>query len=126
MAEGRQSTKHSLVSKASKRAFAPLAQAVVTAGSAYLTRKAMKLWQEKLQPRLEERGGGRTVAKEALETVAEKAGPASGPVESLAEKVGGEDEGSGGKASSSRDAERRKREQRRNQRRKAVEKSGSS
>jgi hypothetical protein len=121
MAEARQSAKHSIVSKASKRAFAPLAQAAVTAGSAYLTRKGMQIWQEKVQPKIDERGA-RTVAKETLETVAEKAGPASGPVESLAEKVGGEDESS----ASSRDAERRKREQRRNQRRKAVEKSGSS
>ena len=73
MAEGRQSAKHGFVSKVSKRAFTPLAQAAVTAGSAYLTRKAMQLWQDKLQPKLEDRGGSRTVAKEVLETVAEKA-----------------------------------------------------
>jgi hypothetical protein len=125
MAEGRQSAKHSFVSKASKRAFTPLAQAVVTAGSAYLTRKAMQLWQEKLQPKIDERGA-RAVAKETLETVAEKAGPVSGPVESLAEKVGSEEETTGAKATSGRDAERSQRAKRRNQRRSALEKSGSS
>jgi hypothetical protein len=107
--------------KIAKRTFAPLAHAAVTAGTAYLTRKGMKLWQEKIQPKIEERGGSRAVAKETLETVADKAGPASGPVDSLAEKLGGEE-----KTSSNRDQQRRQREQRRNQRRRALDKSGSS
>jgi hypothetical protein len=121
-----ESRKSGFVSKASKRAFTPLAQAVVTAGTAYLTRKGLQLWQDKLQPKIEERGGGRTVVKETLETVAEKAGPVSGPVAAVAEKVGGEERSSTKKSSSSRDAERRQRAQRRDQRRSAVEKSGSS
>jgi hypothetical protein len=107
--------------KIAKRALAPLAHAAVTAATAYLMKKAMRVWQDKIQPRIEERGGGRTVAKETLETVAEKAGPASGPVGSLAEKVGGEEESSSG-----REAERKQREQRRKQRRRSLEKSGSS
>jgi hypothetical protein len=104
-----------------KRALAPLAHAAVTAGTAYLTKKAMQVWQDKIQPKIEERGGGRTVAKETLETVADKAGPVSGTVSSLAEKVGGEEESSSG-----RDVERKQREQRRKQRRRSLEKSGSS
>jgi hypothetical protein len=111
-----------LTHKLAKRAFAPLAHAAVTAGTAFLTRKGMQLWQDKIQPKIEERGGGRALAKETLETVAEKAGPASGPVGSLAEKVGGDETSS----SSSRDAERKQREQRRKQRRRSLEKSGSS
>jgi|ERR671931_1091034 hypothetical protein len=107
--------------KLARRAFAPVAHAAVTAGTAFLTRKAMQLWQDRIQPKIEERGGGRAVAKETLETVADKAGPVSGPVGSLAEKVGGEEA-----SPSSRDAERKQREQRRNQRRRALEKSGSS
>jgi hypothetical protein len=91
-----------------KRAFAPLAHAAVTAGTAYLTRRAMRLWQEKIQPKIEERGGGRSIAKETIQTVAEKAGA------------------TGATSSSSREADRRGREQRRNQRRSALEKSGSS
>src|ERR687887_1145021 len=106
--------------KPARRALGPVAHAAVTAGTAFLTRKAMQLWQDRIQPKIEERGGGRAVAKETLETVADKAGPVSGPVGSLAEKVGGEETSSG------REAERKQREQRRKQRRRAVEKSGSS
>src|SRR5689334_15032634 len=126
MAESGMSNKGGFVSKVSKRAFTPLAQAVVTAGTAYLTRKGMQLWQDKLQPKIEERGGGRTVVKETLETVAEKAGPASAPVATVAEKFGGDEGSSAQNPSSGRDAERRQRAQRRSQRRSAVQKSGSS
>src|SRR3954447_26317931 len=93
---------------AAKRALAPLAHAAVTAGTAYLTRRAMRLWQEKVQPKIEERGGGRSLAKETIQTVAEKTGATSAT------------------SSSSREADRRGREQRRKQRRGALEKSGSS
>ena len=123
MAEGQ--TRHKVTRSLAKRAFAPLAHAAVTAGSAFLTRKALQLWREKVQPRIDEKGG-RAVAKETLETVAEKAGPVSGPVASIAEKVGTEDTASGQKSSSKRDAERRQRAQRRTQRRRALDKLGSS
>jgi hypothetical protein len=108
---------------AAKNALAPLAHAAVTAGTAYLTRKAMQLWQEKVQPQLEKKGG-RTFAKETLSNVADKAGAVAEPVASLADRMGvptGEQ-----KSSSSREAERRRRAQRRDQRRRALDKSGSS
>src|ERR671936_2829072 len=119
MPEGQKGMGRKLTRTVTKKALAPLAHAAVTAATAYATRKAMELWQDKIQPKVEKRGGGLAVAKETLETVGEKAGPASGPVGSLAEKVGGEGE-------TDRDAARRGREQRRNQRRRALEKSGSS
>ena len=119
---------HGFVSRATKKALAPVVHAAVTAGTAYLTRKALQVWEERLQPKLAEKGGARTVAKETLETVAEKAGPVAEPVSSLAEKVSGESSGqeSSQKSSSSREAERRQRSQRRDQRRRALEKSSSS
>jgi hypothetical protein len=111
-----QSRKGGAVRTVAKKALEPLAHAAVTAGTAYLTRKAMQLWREKLQPQLEKKGGGRALAKETLQNVADKASDVAG-------KAG---EVTGGQMSSSREAERRGREQRRKQRRRAVEKSGSS
>ena|SRR6266516_1323535 len=105
MAEAQQSKAGGFTRTAARKALAPLAHAAVTAGTAYLTRKAMQLWQDKLQPKIEQKGGGRAVAKETLKNVADKAGAAK---------------------SSNREAQRRQRKQRRNQRRRALEKSGSS
>jgi len=113
------SAKHSFIRSMAKRLLAPLVTSAVTAASAYLTRKASALAQEKLLPKLQEKGGGRAVAHEALTAVADKVPePASGPIETLAEKV--EDDEAG------REAERRGREQRRSQRRRTLEQSGSS
>jgi len=102
-----------------KRALEPLLATAVTAASAYLARKASALVQEKLLPKLQDKGGGRAVAHEALTAVAEKVPePAAAPIEALADKVGDEDAG--------REAQRKGREQRRTQRRRDLEKSGSS
>ena len=109
-----------------RKALAPLAHAAVTAGSAYLARKAIHLWQEKVQPRIEERGGGRSFAKKTLHDVADKSGPASGAVSTLADKVGGDEAGSKSKSSSSFKANQRRRRQRRNERRRTLEQTGSS
>ena len=110
-------TRHKITRSLSKRAATPLAQAVVTAGTAYLTRKAMQLWQEKLQPKIEEKGGATAVATEAIESVksvAEQALPDSTTKPSPSSK------------SSSSEAERRQRKQRRDQRARALDKSRSS
>ena len=113
-----------------RKALAPLAHAAVTAGSAYLARKAIHLWQEKVQPRIEERGGGRSFAKKTLHDVADKSGPASGAVSTLADKVGGDEAGSKSKSksksSSNLEANQRRRRQRRNERRRTLEQTGSS
>jgi hypothetical protein len=115
MAEGQ--TRHKITRSLSKRAATPLAQAAVTAGTAYLTRKAMQLWQEKLQPKIEEKGGAGAIATDAIEnvkSVAEQALPDSMPTSSSSSK------------SSSSEAERRQRKQRREQRARALDKSRSS
>jgi len=99
------SKKSGLARTMAKKALAPLLASLASALSGYLARKASVLAQEKLVPRLREKGGAKAVAQEAVSAVAEK--------------VGGDGE-------SSRDAERRNRERRRNQRRQALEQSGSS
>jgi phage-related tail fiber protein len=104
--------------KISKRALAPLAQAVVTAGTAYLTKKALEVWQDSIQPKIDERGGARSVAKETVEAAKETAKES---VETVAEKAGVTST-----SSSNRETERKQREKRRTQRRDALEKSGSS
>jgi hypothetical protein len=89
-----------------KRLFAPL----IAAATAFLLRKGAELWQEQVQPKLDERGGPTTVAREALETVGEKL-----PTQQ-----------SDSTDDSDRDEERRKREQRRAQRRRSLEQAKSS
>jgi len=123
------------VGRMAKKALAPIVHSAVTAGTAYLTRKAMQTWQKKLLPKIEERGGGRAVARKTLATAAEKVGgPASEKISSVADKLGGEDSarqpaestGSSGTLNAGREAERRRREKRRNERRRALEQSGST
>jgi hypothetical protein len=89
-----------------KRALAPL----VATATAYLIRKLTELWQQSVQPKLEERGGANAVVREAIDSVGEKLPtPQSAATDDT-----------------DRDKERRKREQRRAQRRKSLEKTGSS
>jgi|SRR5919108_3776151 hypothetical protein len=132
MAEDQKSaTGKGLVGAMAKKALAPVVHSVVAAGTAYLTRKAIQLWHDKLQPKLEEKGGGGAVARETLETAADKVrGPAAETAEkitALAEKVTGEGSADSSRSSDqSREAERRRREKRRNERRRALEQSGSS
>jgi hypothetical protein len=121
-----------------RKAFVPLAASAATAGTTYLMRKSADLWQQKVLPRVEEKGGGRAVVREALETVAGRlGGRRSEALSALAEKLG--PEGGGGSSSASdvpepekpkpddrRDEERRERSRRRQQRQRALEQSGSS
>jgi hypothetical protein len=77
-----------------KRALEPVLATVVTAASAHLARKAAELAQEKLLPKLQEKGGTRAVAHETLTAVADKVPePVSGPIEAVAEKAGDEEAG---------------------------------
>jgi hypothetical protein len=89
-----------------KRAFAPL----IAAATAFLLRKGTELWQDKVQPKLDERGGATAVASDALESVADKL-----PTQQTASTDDTE-----------RDEERRQREQRRAQRRRSLEQAKSS
>jgi hypothetical protein len=122
--ETRASFKHTVA----KKALAPIVTSAATAITAYLMRKAAEMWEERVQPKLEEKGGAEAVARQAAETPSEKPAPVS---DTLASKAGPEtDAPSGDKseptADDDRAKERRKREQRRRQRRKALEQSGSS
>src|SRR5437763_5721762 len=83
-----------LSSAAAKKALTPLLAAAATTGATYLTRKSSEIWQEDVLPKVREKGGGKAVAKEALEKVAGRlSGRYAQLVSGLAEKLG---EGSGG------------------------------
>jgi hypothetical protein len=136
MPEERQENKSGFASTIAKKALAPIVASAATAATAYLIRKATEIWEEKLRPQVQEKGGGRAVARETLESAAGKVGgPASEKLNALAEKLGDEKAGQksspqAGSSSSSSDAsreqERKQREQRRQQRRKTLDQAGSS
>ena len=137
MADERQERRQGggFVSTVAKKALAPLVASAATAATAYLIRKATELWEEQVLPKMQERGGGRAVARETLESAAAKVGdgPASEKLTALAGKLGdGEQQSpSSAKTSSSsdeagRERERRDREQRRKQRRRSLDQAGSS
>jgi hypothetical protein len=133
-----QQPKPSFTQAIAKKALAPIVASAATAATAYLMRKAAEVWQETIQPKLEEKGGAEAVAREVAEKVSSTLAPASDAVTSKVEqepkaavepKVAGKQKASGGRSASSdgdRNEERRKREQRRRQRRKSLEQSGSS
>jgi hypothetical protein len=110
-----------------KRALAPVVASAATALTAFLIRKGTELWQEKVLPKLEEKGGPGTVAREALESVGDKL-PSSEKLEEMKEKVGaGSAQPETGSAEDTdRDEERRKRKQRRAQRQRSLEQARSS
>jgi hypothetical protein len=111
--EQRKSSGGGFVHTIAKRLLAPL----VATATAFLIRKGTELWQEKVQPKLEERGGPTAAAREALETVGEKL------PEPVSEKLPTPESASTDETD--RDEERRKREQRRAQRRRSLDKARS-
>src|SRR3954447_2218409 len=114
-----------------KRALAPLLATAV----AFLVRKLTDLWQEQVQPKLEESGGVASVAREAIDSVGEKL-PSTEQLGEVTEKLGQVTEKVGSGASqqseteatedSDREEERRKRKQRRAQRQQSLERARSS
>ncbi|SRR6266550_8002848 len=136
-----------LSSAAAKKALTPMLAAAATAGTTYLTRKTTQLWQDEVLPKVREKGGGRAVAKEALEKVAGRlSGSPARRLADLAESLGdgepskpaaaqhsiAEGDASESKDSGStesdqqREKERRQRQQRRQQRQRALQKSAST
>ncbi|HYX88618.1 MAG TPA: hypothetical protein VE753_04565 [Gaiellaceae bacterium] len=124
-----------LLGTVARKALVPLAATGATAATTYLTRKGSSLWQERIQPAVEARGGPRAALKEVLETGADKTGGrVSSTLSALAERVGeGGSDGSTDstqpqqKASASdeaREEQRNERRRRREQRQQALEKSG--
>jgi hypothetical protein len=106
----------------SKKAAAPL----MTAAAAYLARKAGQVWQEKLQPKIKERGGGGTAVRELIEPASEKLKEAASKVGDAAPDVLQQSTPSSSISSQKLEAHRRQRAQRRQERRRALEQSGPS
>jgi hypothetical protein len=128
-----------LTGAVARKALVPLAASAATAGTAYLTKKWSELWREKLLPKVQEKGGGRAVAKEAVEKVSGKlGGRGSQQLSALAKRI----EPDGGHAQSRptrqerqeepepsderREQEREERRRRREQRQETLQQSGSS
>jgi hypothetical protein len=126
-----------------RKAVVPLAATLSTAGTSYLTRKSSELWNEKVLPKVREKGGGRAFAGELVEKAAGKlGGRGSEALSALAEwlrtpsaaqartrRPAEEPHASSAEANKSDDRraeERRERRQRRQQRQRALEQSGSS
>jgi hypothetical protein len=114
--QAKPSFKHAIV----KRALAPVVASVATAVTTYLMRKAVELWHESVQPKVEEKGGAEALARQAADAVSSKLGPAS---EAVTSQGGGDELDSQAEpdADADRSKERQQREQRRKQRRKALD-----
>jgi len=114
-----------------------LSATAATAATAYLTRKAAKLWEEEAAPKIRERGGGEAVLKDAVAKATELFDSAAttvtetDAVTALKEKaedvslplVSGDDESDTSDPSTSdpdREAEREERRRRRAQRQRAL------
>jgi hypothetical protein len=138
-----------LSSAAAKKALAPLAATAATAGTAYVMRKGNEVWQERVLPKVREKGGGKAVAREALEKGANRLGgrgseALSGLARRLGEQSGqqkpppaeqqpaaAQQEPAAAQETSlepdgQREEERKKRQQRRAQRQRTLEQSGST
>jgi hypothetical protein len=118
-----------------KKALAPIVASAATAGTAYLVKKGSQVWSETLLPKIQEKGGGRAVASDALGGIAERLPTqATEKLDALKSKVGGEGSESESQPtevatsadSGDRDQERLEREQRRQQRKRTLEQAGSS
>jgi hypothetical protein len=119
MADEQQAKKPSFKHAVAKKALAPVVASVATAATTYLMKKGAELWQEKLQPKLEEQGGVEALAQRAAETVRSKVPSADSSDESPQPEPTAS-------SKDDRDDERKQREQRRQQRRRALEQAGSS
>lgn len=114
-----------------KKALAPIVASAATAATAYGLRKGVEVWHETVNPKIDEKGGVKAVANEALDALRErlpdsalkKAGGLATRVSSPLERSSGNDATA---SDGDRAEERRRREQRRQQRRRALEQTGSS
>jgi len=127
-----------------KKMLAPLAATAATAGTAYLTRKTTQIWHESVLPKIQEKGGGKAFAKDALEHAATSlpGGRGSGVLRGLAKRLddaqptatAGAQKGErpGGQSAEAqkpdprREQERQERQRRRQQRQQTLEQSRST
>jgi hypothetical protein len=120
--QAKPSFKHAVV----KKALAPIVATAATAATTYLMRKAVELWHESVQPKLEEKGGAEALAHQAAGAVSSKLQPVSAAVTA---KGGGDEPDEAQDApepDADRGKERRQREQRRKQRAKALDQAKAS
>jgi len=126
-----QHAKPSLTHTLAKKALAPVVASVATAATTYLMRKAIEVWHESVQPKVEEKGGAEAIARQAAGAVSSKLAPVS---ETVTSKVG-QDEPEAQEdpeaqetpeGDADRSEERLKREQRRKQRRKTLDQARAS
>ena len=130
-----------LSNAAARKALAPIAAAAATAGTTYLMKKAGEIWEERLLPKVRERGGGQAVAKEAVEKAADRlGGRSSDALSGIAERLGNERrpaqkpamakqseaQAATAEPDDTREQERKARQQRRQQRQRALEQSSST
>jgi len=128
------SKERGFVKTITKRALAPVVATAATAATGYAIRKGTELWEQRLRPKVQEKGSGRALARETLENAAARVGgPVSEKMSGFADKVGanGGGEDSPGPAqnlvsNAGREEERRQREQRRQERRRALERAKPS
>ena len=128
--EKQQSKQRGFLSTITKRALAPVVATAATAATGYALRKGSELWEQWLRPKVQEKGGGRALARETLESAAAKiGGPISETTSALADKVGKDDTGqelpapaqAGPLDDAKRERDRQQRERRRQERRQALE-----
>ena len=111
-----------------KKAVGPIVASAATAGTAFLIRKGSEVWEERVRPKLEEKGGGKAVASEALDGLRQRLpDAATEKLDAVSSKLSGE--GDSGETASpasattdDREQERRQRQQRRQQRKRALDK----
>ena len=126
-----QTSSSSFTNHVAKKALAPIVASGATAATAYLLRKGSEVWRDTVQPKIEERGGGKAVASEALNGLRERLpAAATEKLEGLSSKAMRDEQPSPKSTASSvsngdREQDRREREQRRQKRRQALE-AGSS
>jgi hypothetical protein len=129
------SKERGFVKTITKRALAPIVATAATAATGFTIRKGTELWEQKLRPKVQEKGGGLALARETLENAAAKVGgPVSEKMSGLADKVGANGGGHDSPApapgnlvsNGEREQERRQRKQRRQERRQALERAKPS
>ena len=129
-----------LTSAAAIKALTPLLATAAAAGTNYLTRKTAEVWHDAVLPKVNEKGGVRPLAKEVLESFADRL--SGRPAQLVTELAGRLDEGVHGSSGSGvagkpedapssepepdREEERKQRQQRRQQRQKALQKSATT
>jgi hypothetical protein len=136
-----------LSGSAAKRLLEPLATTAATAGTAYLMRKTTRIWNDRVLPKVRDKGGGKAFVKDALEQAASKLPGGRGsdlvrglakhledksPARATSAQATGQPEQAGSRAAQDatsdpkRERQRQERQRRREQRQRELEKTRST